>query len=197
MNWRQLAAAGAFIAFVAPTGSAFAAPKPMVLSATLTPPVAVSVIPEPVCTVRVREIQDLRSDPGMIGVYMGKAVKAPEDRDLWLSNMLGQLRYFRVRVLTADEALDETVPEVAVFLEKAWVTNAYADVAASVVLRADEVDAAGTVSQVRFRGTQQKTTYWTFGIDEGKIQRGLDSASSMALEQLASHLISRCGLQVH
>lgn len=166
------------------------APPPFTLAPTLAggPPVQVRA---DACAVVIAEIVDARSDPETLGIYAGKAIKAPDDRQAWLHSMAMDLTRRGIRPLFGEAAATPAAgsPRIRFTLEKAWVSNVHDDIGAGVLLRIDELGAHP--STVRFRGTKQKMTYFSAG--EGKLQASLNDAVSQALDGLAAHLRMRCG----
>lgn len=142
------------------------------------------------CSVKVTKLVDERADPAIIGVYFGKAVKAPEDRAEWLAGTISGLTRHGIAPRLDLQTVVTEPGDASIALEKAWVTNALADIAVSVVFRLDRTMPDGSVQSTRYRGTQQKMTYFSGG--EGKIQRGLDAAFDAALESMAADLRKDC-----
>lgn len=168
-----------------------AAPSPMTLAQTFEDPMAQgTAMLAPSCSVNVVALEDLRSDPQMIGVYNRRAVKAPADRQAWLRSIVDALARRGVQPQFETDAESGEGMNVGIYLERAWVSNTLNDIAVSVVFRIDEPGPNGTAEPARFRGTQQKITYFSGG--EGKIQRGMDSAFAEALDAMAIHLRARC-----
>lgn len=170
-----------------------AAPQPMTLAQDFADPIAADAPEFAVpCPIRVVALEDRRSDPEMIGVYQRRAVKAPADRQAWLQDIVEALdRRGVVPEFAADHAPAEGI-RVAIYLERAWVTNAGNDIAVSVVFRVAEIGSDGTAAPQLFRGNQQKITYFSGG--EGKIQRGVDSAFAHALDAMAAYFRARCAV---
>jgi hypothetical protein len=150
-----------------------------------------SIDSPPACIVAIAEVTDARADPSHLGVYAGKAIKAPGDRQAWLRNIVQGLRRHGVQpVMAGNSGLHEHTQRYRFVLEKAWVSNAHEDIAASVLLRLDQPGDGTGSAPSRFRGTKQKTTYFSSG--DGKLQAGLDAAIDEALSGMAAHLRKTC-----
>lgn len=168
-----------------------AAPQPMTLAEAFADPIEdPQAYAASACPVTVIALEDRRADPEMIGVFQRRAVKAPADRQAWLHGIVDALSRRGVQpAFVADPQGGEGI-QVSIALERAWVTNALNDIAVSVVFRVDEANAEAAAPPLRFRGNQQKITYFSGG--EGKIQRGVDSAFAAALDAMAAHFRARC-----
>ena len=192
-------AAAALLSAAAGLAGCQYAPPPVTLSAA--PPASLSrpattlggrpkAVPI-TCAVGVTELSDIRNDPGMIGVYMNKAVLAPTDRPAWLRALVTGLAERGVLpVLPGDPPVATAPSDITIVLEKAWITNIFADIGASVSFRVDEHAPGGTVTQMHFRGTRQKFTYWSQA--ENKFQRAIDLSASQALDAMAEHFHTLC-----
>ena len=168
-----------------------AAPQPMTLAMEFDDPIEdPQAFAASVCPIHVVALEDRRADPEMVGVFARRAVRAPSDRQAWFRGIISALARRGVQPTFGDDPAGAATIRVSVSLERAWVTNALSDIAVSVVLRVDEAGAEGLAAPVRFRGNQQKITY--FGGGEGKIQRGVDSAFAHALDGMAAHFRARC-----
>jgi hypothetical protein len=171
-------------------GCAPAAPPPVTLSAEVSGSGSIDALQG--CVVAITQVIDARTDPVHLGVYAGKAIKAPDDREAWLRNIVEGLRRHGVQPTVADNpAPHESKQGYRIVLEKAWVSNTHDDIAASVLLRLDGPGDGTGSAPARFRGTKQKTTYFSSG--NSKLQAGLDAAIDEALSGMASHLRKTCG----
>lgn len=187
---RNSRTAGVTVLALLTAGCVNPAPPPFTVAPTVAAAPA-SLATANTCAVAITELVDARSDPDTLGVFMGKAVKAPADRQAWLRNMALELAKRGVRpVLAAEATPSANMPRLRFLLEKAWVTNVHTDIGAGVLLRIDELAQTGAPATHRFRGTKQKTTYFATGDD--KLQASLDIAVGQALDAMAAHLRSRC-----
>ena len=127
----------------------------------------------------------------MIGVFLDKAVLAPADRMAWLRGMVLTLEQRGVHpVLPGDPQVATDLIGTKIYLEKAWITNTASDIGASVSFRVDELTGDQTVTQLHFRGTRQKFTYWSQA--DSKLQHAIDLAASQALDGMAVHFKTLC-----
>ena len=127
----------------------------------------------------------------MIGVFFDKAVLAPADRMAWLRGMVLSLEQRGVHpVLPGDPPITTGLGGTKIYLEKAWITNTFSDIGASVSFRVDELASDQAVTQLHFRGTRQKFTYWSQA--DNKLQQAIDLAASQALDSMADHFKTNC-----
>lgn len=145
------------------------------------------------CQITITAVSDRRADPDIIGIYLGKAVKAPADRESWIKSKISALRLRGVEPVFIQDGAQPGTITTEIALEKAWVTTLY-DIAASAAFRVDERMPDGSVETSQFRGTRQKLVIFS-GI-EGSIQRGIDSAFDQALDAMAKHFLARCETQL-
>jgi hypothetical protein len=175
--------------------AASAAPKPMVLAAIYDDSVSTDLkLPKKInsCAVKVTGLTDERRSPEMIGVYFGRAIHAPEDRDAWLRSMVASLKSRKVEVEFADAAAAITGARlVNISVTKAWIANTESNMSANIVFRFRTIDSAGLESDQFYRGGASHMSYWSGGV--GELQRAFDTAVSRALDAAAADMHKFCG----
>jgi hypothetical protein len=167
-----------------------AAPKPMVLAPVYDNSVAsdlkVAKDAKP-CTLRIASLIDERRSPEMIGVYFGRAIHAPEDRDAWLRSMIAALKS---RKITVEFAAAGAATPVDIAVTKAWIANTESNMSASIVFRMKTTDASGTTVEQSYRGGASHMSYWSGG--SGELQRAFDTSVSRALDAMAGDMHKSC-----
>jgi hypothetical protein len=195
--WTGLATC-AVMAGTASGAALFAAPKPMVLSANYDDSIATELkLPKDskTCRVRVAQLADERRSPEMIGVYFGRAIHAPDDRDAWLRSIIAALKSRKIAVEFAAASPDpatgsavEIVADIAV--TKAWIANTESNMSTSIVLRVKTMDASGAPVEHSYRGGASHMSYWSGG--PGELQRAFDTSVARALDAMAADLHQNC-----
>jgi hypothetical protein len=170
-----------------------AAPKPM----TLAPVYSDSIGSEldiskktPICAVTVTGLVDNRRSPEMIGVFSGRAIHAPEDRDTWLKSLIAALKSRKIDVRFADASSAEVggiAAEIA--LNKAWIANTNSNMSASVVFQLKATTPAGQALDLPYRGGGSHIN-WASGF--GELQRVMDVAIARSLDAMAADLHKLC-----
>lgn len=171
-----------------------AAPKPMVLAATYDDSVSSDLkIPKDTkpCALRVASLVDERRTPEMIGVYFGRAIHAPDDRDAWLRSMVDALKS---RKIILDFSENSAATPVNLAMTKAWIANTDSNMSASIVFRMKSTDASGAAVEQSYRGGASHMSYWSGG--PGELQRAFDTSVSRALDALATDMHKLCGNMV-
>lgn len=143
------------------------------------------------CTVLVEQITDNRSDPTVLGVVLGRAVKSPPDAKAWLRNVLQGLNSRGVAVAFEGDA---NIPanaavRLAVELRIAWLTNTSSNKTANIVLHVRGSDSDGHAIDDSLRGSRS-TIDWSASDDE--LKKLIDEAFAVALDQLAQKVKSDC-----
>jgi hypothetical protein len=185
-----LVAATAVTSMLACGAAVMAAPKPMVLAPIYDNGVAselkVAKDTKP-CTLRILNLIDERRSPEMIGVYFGRAIHAPDDRDAWLRSMIAALKS---RKITVEFAEAGTASPVDIAVTKAWIANTESNMSASIVFRMKTTDASGAAVEQSYRGGASHMSYWSGG--PGELQRAFDTAVSRALDAMAGDMHKSC-----
>lgn len=128
----------------------------------------------------------------MIGVYDGRAIHPPEDRNAWFRSMVAALKSRQIKVQFANEE-GEADPSVSadVAITKAWIANTETNMSASIVFRVKMTDASGSTVEQSYRGGASHMSYWSGG--PGELQRAFDTSVSRALDAMAGDIHKRCG----
>jgi hypothetical protein len=174
--------------------AALAAPKPMVLTPLYDDSVASDLkLPKDAknCSLSITQLVDERRSPEMIGVYFGRAIHAPDDRNAWLQSMVTALKSRKIQVeFAAVEARPIGSFRAEIALTKAWIANTESNMSASIVLRVKITDALGAVVEQSYRGGASHMSYWSAG--PGELQRAFDTAVSRALDAVAGDIHKNC-----
>ncbi len=173
-----------------------AAPQPMTLAAQAfeDPIENAQAYTGSSCRIQVVALEDKRSDPEMVGVYMRRAVKAPRGpAAAWLprASSTPWARRGVQPTFVADPAAGDGI-RVAICLEREPEYQcAQRHRGQSVVFRVEE---RGTDSPTPRCGSAETSRHGHFfGGGEGKIQRGVDSAvRPRTLDGMAAHFRNRC-----
>jgi hypothetical protein len=181
-------------AIIALGAAALAAPKPMVLSAVYDDSVSSDLkLPKNIgfCTLQVANLTDDRRSPEMIGVYFGRAIHAPNDREAWLRSMVQSLKSRKISIeFTDNTAIATKTRPLEVALTKAWIANTESNISANIVFRVRTADAAGVPNEQFYRGGASHMSYWSGG--PGELQRAFDTAVSRALDAAAVDMHKLC-----
>ena len=175
---------------------AMAAPKPMVLTAVYDDSISSDLkVPKDSksCQLKIASLIDERRSPEMIGVYGGRAIHAPEDRDAWLRSMVVALKSRKIKVTfagTESEAAGALNADIA--LTKAWIANTETNMSASIVFRVKMADASGVMAEQSYRGGASHMSYWSGGPSE--LQRAFDTAVARVLDEMAASIHKNCGV---
>lgn len=194
MRRRGRFAAVAVVTIAALGAGGIAAPKPMVLAATYDDSVASELkVPKDAkpCTLEIASLVDERRTPEMVGVYFGRAIHAPENRDAWLRSMIQALKSRKIAIGFSGDS--NAVP-ITIAMTKAWISNTESNMSASIVFRMKLTDSSGTAVEQNFRGGASHMSYWSGG--PGELQRAFDTSVSRALDALAANLHRFCGNMV-
>ncbi|MBK8375022.1 hypothetical protein [Sphingorhabdus sp.] len=175
--------------------AAHAAPKPMELAATYVESNPGELkLPKDAkpCSVSIASLVDERRSPEMIGVYFGRAIHAPVDRDAWLRSMIAALKSRKIAVnfAAAGGELQDS-PPVDIAITKAWIANTESNMSASIVFRLKSTDATGVATEQSYRGGASHMSYWSGG--PGELQRAFDTSVSRGLDAMAADIQKRCG----
>lgn len=195
MYRRSLGVAVATVSTCVSGAAVMAAPKPMVLAPVFDNAIASDLkVPKDSksCTVRILSLIDERRSPEMIGVYDGRAIHPPEDRNAWFRSMVAALKSRQIKVQFANEE-GEADPSVSadVAITKAWIANTETNMSASIVFRVKMTDASGSTVEQSYRGGASHMSYWSGG--PGELQRAFDTSVSRALDAMAGDIHKRCG----
>lgn len=191
MRGPALPVALATVSMLAYGAAVMAAPKPMVLAPVYDNSIASDLkVPKDAkpCTLRVLGLVDERRSPEMIGVYFGRAIHAPEDRDAWLRSMIVALKSRKITVEFADVT---TATPVEIAVTKAWIANTESNMSASIVFRMKTKDVAGVTTEQSYRGGASHMSYWSGG--PGELQRAFDTSVSRGLDAMAADMHKLCG----
>jgi hypothetical protein len=145
----------------------------------------------PICHISIRELRDLRSDPSVLGVVLGRAVRGPADAATWLHNVIAGLgsRGFRVTFDGVDEPADTRGVQLVVELRTTWVTTTASNKTANIVLRTTATTTDGAPTERNVRGSRS-TINWSASDDE--LRTLVDEAFGVALDELAAMLGPLC-----
>jgi hypothetical protein len=175
----------------------YAAPEPVTVSAIFADAAPTKVAaPKDIshCALRIVELSDLRKSPEMLGVYVKRAVYAPQDRSVWLRSIVGGLESRGLTLTLSDEpAPNESAIEAKVALQLAWLTDTVGNISAIAVFHVEAQSSSGKIDKFE-RGAGSKMTYWSLGSSagQGMIQAAVDSAFSKALDAIATDLYPLC-----
>ena len=178
--------------------AALAAPKPMELAAlydnSISPDIKLPKNPK-ACSISLTSVTDERRSPEMIGVFLGRAVRAPADRDAWLRSIVSSLKSRKISVNFAKGGAELAAPLAAdvaqVAVTKAWIANTDGNMSASIVFRLKSASATGIVTEQIYRGGASHSSYFSGG--PGELQRAFDTAVARALDAMATDIQIRCG----
>lgn len=173
--------------------AAVAAPKPMTLAPVYSDSIGSELdLPKktPVCVVTVTGLLDNRRSPEMIGVFGGRAVHAPADRDAWLKSVIVALESRKIDLRFSDTQLPADSGITAqISLAKAWIANTNSNMSASVVLQLRATTPAGQAIDMPYRGGGSHIN-WASGF--GELQRVMDVAIARSLDAMAADLHKLC-----
>ncbi len=170
---------------------ALAAPKPMDLTSIYDDSVSTDIkLPKNAkpCHVKLASLVDERRSPELVGIYLGRSIRAPTDRDAWLNSMIAALRSRKI-FTTPIDAENATPLDIAV--TKAWITNTDLNMSASIVFRLRLTDEAGVKTEQSYRGGASHSSFISGGPNQ--LQRAFDTAVSRALDAMATDIQRRCG----
>ncbi len=175
------------------SAAAVAAPKPMTLAPVYSDSIRSELdLPKktPVCAVTVTGLVDNRRSPEMIGVFDGRAVHAPEDRDAWLKSVIGALKSRKIELRFSDDQLPAVSGITAqISLVKAWIANTNSNMSASVVMQLKATTPEGQTLDLPYRGGGSHIN-WASGF--GELQRVMDVAIGRSLDAMAADLHKLC-----
>lgn len=169
-----------------------AAPKSMDLAALYEDSVSTDLsLPKnsKPCRVKLASLIDERRNPEMIGVYFGRAIRAPSDRDAWLNSIIAALKSRKITAAATADAEYATPVDIAV--TKAWITNTDQNMSASIVFRLRLTDEAGVKTEQSYRGGASHSSFISGGPNQ--LQRAFNTAVSRALDAMATDIQLHCG----
>lgn len=143
------------------------------------------------CTVEIDQVADTRTDPEVLGVVLGRAVKGPTDTQAWLHSVLGGLNSRAVHVVfsgAGEPALADAL-HLSVELRTAWVTTTSSNKTANIVLRVQLAAPDAPASERSVRGSQS-TINWN--ASDSELKTLVDEAFGKALDQLADVIRPMC-----
>ena len=175
--------------------AAVAAPKPMDLAPTYDDAVGSDLKLEKnpkSCAITIGSLTDERRSPEMVGVFFGRAVRAPADRDAWLRSIIDGLQSRKIAVIPASTAENaQGTARVDIAITKAWVTNTASNMSASIVFRVKPNHPAEASEEKSFRGGASHSSFFSGG--PGELQRAFNTAVSRGLDAMASDFHKTCG----
>lgn len=183
---------GTFVGAIALMSSC-APPLPVALRSTYTDRVLAGTAVRntlPSCRVHIVKLTDGRHSPELLGVVLGRAVRAPPDPAVWLRSIMNGLQARGVMpIFDGDRSESATPIEVQVSLLTAWVTDTASNKTANVVLHVQTRTAGAEPSERDYRGSSS-TIDWSASADE--LQAMVDRAFAAALDNIAVDFRQLC-----
>ena len=145
--------------------------------------------PKESCAVRVMAFQDSRTDPSLLGMVAGRAVRSPGQGAEWISGMLSSGLKEKGVTLSAEPGADGTSPVLVTEarLVTAWVGSVTTSMNGTVVVAIRHSEGA---EEKIYRGA---ATVMNWSSGEGEIQSLMDRAFEQMLVKLGADLRDRCG----
>jgi hypothetical protein len=193
MSSRGSGAAALVTAVAAATLAGCVSPVPMTLSESFSNPE-----PHPLrfskgtksCDFIVALIADMRTEPALLGTVTGRPVRAPEDVQAWLRNVLSGLESRGVSPHFDTNPTHEATPLVAdMTLRLAWVSEIHTSKTATTLLHMKLSRGEKVIAQRDYRGSD---TVMNWSAGDGELQRMVDRAFGTALDQIAVDLRAAC-----
>ena len=142
------------------------------------------------CDLIVDGIYDTRSDPKILGSVAGRPVRAPEDVNAWLHNVVAGFGTRGIAVHFDTNPGGSATPLIAsLTLRTAWVSELHTSKAANTVWQLRLRRGETLLEETLFRGAD---TVINWGSGEGELQRMIDRAFGRALDQMANRVRSAC-----
>lgn len=140
------------------------------------------------CAVHVMALQDSRTDPSLLGVVAGRAVRSPGQGAEWISGMLSSGLKEKGVTLSGAPAAGATKPVVVAEarLVTAWVGSVATSMNGTVVVAVRHGEGA---EEKIYRGA---ATVMNWSSGEGEIQSLMDRAFEQMLVKLGADLRERC-----
>jgi len=144
----------------------------------------------PPCAAIVDRLADVRPDPGLLGNVAGRPVRAPENVDSWLTNVMSGLGS-RGIVVSFDSNPTRAVDPLmtSVTLKLAWVSDLHTSKNATTLLHVRVKRGDRVVTERDYRGADTAIN-WSSG--DGELQRMVDRSFGRALDQIAVDLRAAC-----
>jgi len=144
----------------------------------------------PPCGFIVSHIADTRTEPTLLGTVTGRPVRAPEDVNVWLRNVLSGLESRGVSPHFDVNPTHETSPLVAdMTLRMAWVSEIHTSKTATTLLHMKLSRGEKVVTERDYRGSD---TVMNWSAGDGELQRMVDRAFGSALDQIAGDVRTAC-----
>jgi hypothetical protein len=173
--------------------SACAPPLPVALRSTYTEHLSASTAVQkasPDCRVHIVKLTDERHSPELLGIVLGRAVRAPPDADAWLRSIMNGLQARGVMPVFEDDRSESAAPvEVQVSLLIAWLTDTGSNKTANVVLHVQTRGPGAEPVGRDYRGGSS-TIDWSASADE--LQSTVDRAFAAALDKSAVDFRQLC-----
>lgn len=173
--------------------SACAPPLPVALRSTYTDHFSAGTAVErnpPSCRVHIVKLTDERHSPELLGIVLGRAVRAPPDAAVWLRSIMNGLQARGVMPIFDDDRSESDVPiKVQISLLIAWLTDTGSNKTANVVLNVQTRSPGAEPGGRDYRGGSS-TIDWSASADE--LQSTVDRAFAVALDKLAVDFRQLC-----
>ncbi len=143
------------------------------------------------CGVLIDQITDSRTDPSVLGVVLGRAVKGPADAQAWLRSVLGGLpaRGVPVAFAASDPGAAAALVHLSIELRTAWVTTTSSNKNANVLLRAVLTKGSEPPVERNIRGIRSSINW---NASDSELQSLVNAAFGSALDQLADSIRPMC-----
>ena len=144
----------------------------------------------PPCVAIVDRLADVRTDPGLLGNVAGRPVRAPENVDSWLTNVMSGLGSRGIAVSFDSNPAHAADPLMtSVTLKLAWVSDLHTSKNATTLLHVRVKRGDNVVTERDYRGADTAIN-WSSG--DGELQRMVDRSFGRALDQIAVDLRAAC-----
>ena len=141
------------------------------------------------CQVDLLTVRDVRQYPETLGTIIGRPIRAPDNPQQWLVNVLRALRERGIEVAQVDERRPGSRLALEAELRDAWVSAVSTTKTASAIVHIRFLPANGEPHDRAYRG-RDSSINWASG--DGEVNAMMDRVFNDILEQMATDIMPIC-----